>query len=75
MRYFGQKSAKLGIGTAKLTVGSKIYCGEKVADGSMTSLKLCDFESISREPVLSEKFFDHKIIMELYQNHSEGIPE
>ena len=64
-------------GTAKLTVGSKVYCGEKVADGfyeSMTSLKQCDIESISTEPELSEKLFDHKVIMELCQNHSEGIP-
>ena len=64
-------------GTAKLTVGEKVYCGERVADGfyeSMTSLKQCDIERLNSEPELAEKLLDYKLIVELCQSH-EPIPK
>ena len=62
---------------SKLTVGGAIYTGQGVADGffeSMSSLKKCDIATLEAVPELSDKLIDHKIIIELCQNHN-GIPE
>ena len=56
----------------KLTVGQRVYCGEKVADGFydfMSSLKQCDPESLKCIPELSEKFSDYDLIIKICQDH------
>ena len=61
---------------AKLTVGSKTYYGENVADGfydSMSSLKQCDPDTIMTQPELSEKLLDYDTIIKICQDH-QGIP-
>ena len=62
--------------TEKLTVGSKIYCGEHVADGfydSMTALKKFDLSSVETEGKLANKMVDYELIMSLCKAN-QGLP-
>ena len=54
-----------------LNVSDKVYRGAAVADGfydSMTSLKTCDLESLSKDPHLSEHFSNYQHILKLCQD-------
>ena len=62
---------------AKLTVGTKTYYGNQVADGfydSMSSLKLCNFDELKKDEHLGEKFIDYQLILQICQNYTR-IPE
>jgi hypothetical protein len=55
----------------KLSVGDKIYLGDKVPDGfydSMTSLKSCDCEQLLQNTVIAEQFFNYEHILKLCKN-------
>ena len=61
----------------KLAVGEKVYCGEQVGDGfydSMSSLKSCDMERLSKDPFLSEHFSNYEHILKICQEKN-NIPE
>ena len=60
----------------KLTVGDKVYTGDKVQDGfydSMTSLKSCDIKQLREDSNLSDKFSNYDHIMKLCGGE-ESIP-
>ena len=59
-----------------LTVGSKIYTGDRVGDGfyeSMTSLKSCNIESLKHDQDLSHHFSNYQHIMKICQA-KQNIP-
>ena len=61
----------------KLAVGGKLYCGDQVGDGffdSMSSLKSCDMEALSNDPLLSEHFSNYEHILKICQEKN-NIPE
>ena len=60
----------------KLTVGDKVYTGDRVHDGfydSMTSLKTCDMNQLREDSNLSDKFSNYDHILKLCSNE-ESIP-
>ena len=61
----------------KLTVGEKVYCGDQVGDGfydAMSSLKSCNTQALSEDPVLSEHFKNYEHILKICQN-DRNIPQ
>ena len=60
----------------KLIVGEETYHGEAVADGfyaSMTALKSCDPESLTKDPNLADSFSNYEHIIRICQDH-QNIP-
>ena len=52
----------------KLSVGDKIYLGDKVADGfynAMTALKSCNIQDLLEDRKISEQFSNYENIMKL----------
>ena len=61
----------------QLAVGEKLYSGCQVGDGffdSMTSLKSCDIQSLSKDPMLTEHFSNYEHLMKICEN-KQTIPE
>ena len=60
----------------KLSVGGKVYSGCMVGDGffdSMSSLKTCDLDSLSNDPVLTDHFSNCEHILKICQQN-RNIP-
>ena len=70
----GKKSKSSRI--EKLKVGEKVYEGSQVGDGffeSMSSLKTCDLEALSQDPLLSEYFSNYSHILKICHD-KQNIP-
>ena len=69
--YLRSSKAKNMTCIEKLSVGDKIYLGDKVPDGfydSMTSLKSCDYEELLQNPVIAEQFSNYEHVLKLCKN-------
>ena len=61
----------------QLAVGEKLYTGSQVGDGffdSMTSLKSCDVQSLTKDPMLVDHFSNYEHIMKICEN-KQTIPK